>query len=306
MKKMVRIFFFLIVSLSLFPETQVLIRSSHNNALIGDAVTIKVVVRTSTDIERVSLKINPRDFEIVSESDWKTESHKDYQVFEKDVVVSFFKLGEFKLGPFSLDVIRRGETAETRETNTLPLTVKSALSGEDKDIRPLKDLADISGNPFYILKYVLLVLIIAGITVFLILWIKKRKSMPPPETRPAMSPLDELEYNIRGLYAEKLWEKEKQLEFFIRLIDIWKVFLFRIYHFNAEDFTTFETFYYLKKKENNTDILEKMAYVFHMADLVKFARYQPDLSVEKEVSRHTEGLLAIYKKCLAPPPEVVE
>lgn len=305
MKKIIPIFFFLIIPLFIFSETQVLIRTSANNATIGDAIAVKVVVRTSPDIDQVSLKITPKEFEIVSESDWKRESHKDYQVFEKDLGVSFFKLGDFKLGPFGLEVKRGGETIESKETNTLSVSIKSVLTKEDTDIKPLKDLAEIKGDPFYLLKYVLLALVIIGVIIFLIFWLKKRKSLPLPSTKPELSPVDELEFNIRGLFAEKFWEKGRQLEFFIHLIDYLKIFLFRTYHLNAEDLTTFEIFYYLKQKEENGEILGKMEYIFHMADLVKFAKYLPDLSIEKEIHSHVNGLLIIYKKLFHPPVEDV-
>jgi hypothetical protein len=217
-------------------------------------------------------------------------------VFEKEIEIAFFKTGDFNVGPFDIDLERNDEVIETRETNSVPVTIKSVLKEEDKDIKPLKDLIEIKGDPFYILKYVIIVVVLIIAVVLIILWIKKRKKKAQVVEKPLLSPLEELELRIKELSEKKLFEKGKIKLFFLELTQILKHFLHRTYHFNAEDFTTYETLYDLKGREKEVLIVNNMEFLFNTADLVKFAKFIPDAEVLGEVLKKIEETIAIYKQ----------
>ena len=275
-------------------ETQVSISVSDNLATIGDRIHLKIIVKTNADVDKITLKAKEKDFDVLDQGPTQKHTQEDYTVFEKDIQVAFFKVGEFNVGPFEIDLKKDEKVIETRETNSVPVTIKTVLNDEDKDIKPLKSLIEIKGDPFYILKYVLIgVAIIIAVVVF-IFWLKRRRRVSVKEV-PLLSPVEELEALIKELFGKELFEKGKMKQFFTELTQVLKNFLHRTYGINAEDFTTYETLYELKKVEKEAPPINSMEFLFNTSDLVKFAKFEPDTRVMAEISGKIEDTVSIYK-----------
>ncbi|MCP4219640.1 MAG: hypothetical protein GY765_33720, partial [bacterium] len=137
---------------------------SDNLAAIGDRINLKIIVKTTSQVDRIKLKSAENVFEVVDQLDTQKRQEEHYTVFEKNITIAFFKTGDFNVGPFEVELLKDEKTLEIRETNSIPVTIKSVLKEEDKDIKPLKSLIELEGDPFYILKYVILaVLIVAAV-----------------------------------------------------------------------------------------------------------------------------------------------
>ncbi len=290
---------FLTITVALAAETQVSISVSDNLATIGDRIRLKIIVKTTADVDKIIEKAAQKDFEILEQRPFQKRKQQDYMVFEKEIEIAFFKTGDFNVGPFDIDLKKNDEVIETRETNSIPVTIKSVLKEEDKDIKSLKDLIEIKGDPFYILKYVIIAVVLIIAVILVILWIKKRKKKAGVVEKPLLSPLEELELRIKELSERKLFEKGKIKLFFLELTQVLKHFLHRTYQFNAEDFTTYETLYDLKRREKEALILNNMEFLFNTADLVKFAKFIPDAEVLGEVLKKIEGTIDLYKQRLS-------
>lgn len=289
------LFFFLLTTVMLTAETQVSISVSNNLATVGDRILLKIIVKTTSDVDKITLKAGEKDFELLDQAPTQKRRQQDYTVFEKSIEIAFFKIGEFNVGPFEIDLKKNETVIETRETNSVPVTVKTVLKEEDKDIKPLEELIDIKGNPFYILKYVIIAVVIVVAVILIIWWFKKRRR-EPVTVEPALSPLEEFELRLKELYGKNLFEKGKMKFFFIELTGIVKSFLHRTYGFSAEDFTTYETLYELKRCEKEVPIIDNMAFLFNTSDLVKFAKFVPDAGVLGEISGKLESTVGIYKQ----------
>ena len=285
--------------MALAAETQVSISVSDNLATIGDRIRLKIIVKTTTEVDKITEKVAQKDFEVLKQKPFQKRKQQDYMVFEKEIEIVFFKIGDFNVGPFEIDLKKNNEVIETRETNSVPITIKSLLKEEDKDIKPLKNLIEIKGDPFYILKYVIIAIVLISAVILSILWIKKRKKKAAVVEKPLLSPLDELELRIKDLSKIKLFEKGKIKLFFLELTQILKHFLHRTYQFNAEDFTTYETLHDLKRREKEALILNNMEFLFNTADLVKFAKFIPDAGVLGEVLKKIERTIDLYKQRLS-------
>jgi hypothetical protein len=284
-------------------ETQVSISASNNLAFVGDKISLKIIVKTTHEnIREIKVQTEKRDFDILDQQPTEKRPQTDYMVFEKTLIIAFFNTGDYEIGPFTVQLIKEEEIVESKKTNSIPVTVKSVLKEEDKDIKPLKDLIDLKGNPWYLLKYVIAVLAVLGLIVFLILRVRKRKKTAPPPPKPLMSPFEELEFRLKELAEKKLIEAGKLKLHFIQLTQILKCFLHRDYGFNAEDFTTEETLYYLKRDESDGLILDNMRFVFNTADLVKFAKFIPDPPVFAEINGKIREMVTRYKLRISPPP----
>jgi len=281
--------------ISLIAETQVSISLSANLVTIGDKINVKVITKTSVQAQRVSFVSKKKDFEIISEKLLPLKVQEDYTVFEKNFTISFFKTGDFNIGPFVVELIKNGKTIEKKQTNSIPIRVKSVLTKEDKYIKPLRNLIDIKGNPFYVLKYVILFLAFA-ILVILITYLIKRKRFLTLKQELILSPIDEFEFRVNELIGQKLFENGKIRKFFTDLSIIIKNFLRREYRFPAEDFTTYETLMHLKAKEKEVLIVDNLEFLFTLSDLVKFAKFAPDLHTFKTLCDKIRGIITSFKK----------
>ena len=302
MKYLVKIFLVLCAVSFLVADTQVSISTSASLATIGDRINLKILAKTSDDLQEIRLSTNQKDFEIIAEKDLEKRKEKDYTVFEKNIIITFFKIGDFDIEPFKIDLVKDGKVIETKTTNSVPISVKSVLREADKDIKPIKELIDMKGNPFYILKYVIAFLMIALIAVLIILWVKKRAKAKQPVEKPLLPPVEEFETGIKKLWEQDLFAKGMIKQFFIQLTKIMKRFLYRKYDFNAEDSTTYEILYYLKNKEREARILNNMGHILDTSDLVKFAKYIPEANVPVDILARINEMIAEYKKREAPQP----
>jgi hypothetical protein len=275
--------------------TQVSISVSENLAFIGDRIRLKIIVKTTSDVDNINVKTMTQDFEILEQTAAQKRQEQDSLIFEKVAEIAFFKTGDFNVGPFVIELKKNEKVMETRETNSVPVTIKTTLKEEDKDIKPLKNLLEIKGNPWYLLKYVFGVLAVILITLLILFFLKRRKAKAEAAPKRLLSPLEELEVRIKELYQQSLFEKGKMKFFFIELTVILKQFLHRNYQFNAEDFTTYETLYDLKKRESEASLLNNLEYMFSISDLVKFAKYIPEEDALNELAKKIEDTIGIYK-----------
>ena len=277
-------------------ETQVSISASNNIAFIGDKINLKILVKTThPGVQDIEAQAEKKEFEILVEYPTEKRQQPTDTVFEKNVTIAFFKVGNFEIGPFTLRLIKDGQILESKTTNSVPVAIKSVLKEEDKDIKPLKPLIDLKGNPWYSLKFVLLGLLLAAAILFFFWWNKKRKTALPTPPKTPLSPLEELESRLKELADKKLAEKGKLKLHFIELTQVIKHFLHRQYGLNAEDFTTEETLYFMKTCENERLILDNLRFVFNTADLVKFAKFIPDPPVLRETDEKMKEIVVRYK-----------
>ena len=281
---------------AIFSETQVSIVSSSNLATIGDKIFLTVIVKTTSGAQEVRIISEKKDFELISQESKEPRKQENFVVLEINLTISFFKTGDYDIGPFNVDLLKGDKTIETKTTNSIPITIKSVLEESDKDIKPIKELMEIKGNPFYVLKYVFVILFFVLAFILLIFWNKRRKSRIGAPLKPALSPVDEFDLKLKELKGLNLFEKGMIKEFFTRLSIIIKQFLFRKYKFNAEDFTSYETMYNLKRRENEVLILNNMEFLFNISDLVKFAKFIPDSSISCEVIEKIDDVILSYKK----------
>lgn len=277
-------------------ETQVSISLSENLVTIGDRIRLTIIVKTTADVDKITLKTATKEFEALEQQDTRKRRQQDYTVFEKVISIAFFKTGDFNVGPFEIDLKKNDEVLETRETNSVPVTVKTVLTEEDKDIKALKDPIEMKGDPFYILKYVITAILLVIVVILLVMWIRKRMRREPTAREPLLSPAAELEKRVKELVETGLFQKGKTKLFFLELTQVLKHFLHRCYQFNAEDFTTYETMARMKQLEDETLLLNGLEFSFSTADLVKFAKFVPEASVLEEVLTKITAMTAVYRE----------
>ncbi len=252
---------------------QVTLSVSTQAATLAEPIELRVVVRTDAACAGVRISIPPGDYDIISRSARPVLKTAGINTFEEIITIAFFKTGEFHVGPLAVELLpHRGDPGHER-TGQLTIRIRSLLTENDRDIKPLKELLVMRGDPRHLLKYAAGVMLLLLLAALGRLWLKKK---PLPEAAPWLPPEIELEMDLRELGRKNLLQQGEFRQFFIILSDRIKHFIERAYEFNAADFTTAETVAQLKNSEKDGEIIAHLQTIFRQADLVKFARQVPE------------------------------
>lgn len=152
------------------------------------------------------------------------------------------------------------------------------------DFRQLQlyDIKPIRKAPFVWKDYLWVLWIIFGIMLFLLLIAaiiyfilkKKRKGYfftPPVVLPPHVRALNELD----KLKAEKIWRQGREKEFYSRLTEILRVYIFEREGINAMEMTSGEILNEIRKVTDVESVYENLKQILSTADLVKFAKFIP-------------------------------
>lgn len=132
-----------------------------------------------------------------------------------------------------------------------------------------------------VLPWVLVALLIIVLVLFIVRYIKNRKRMKPgyvPILNP--DPAHVIAFSqLAKLKEEKLWEKGDLKGYYTRLTEIVRLYLENRYSILSLELTTIETLAELKKSGfKEDDLYRKLRTVLTGADLVKFAKFNPESS----------------------------
>jgi hypothetical protein len=275
---------------------QITLSASTQTATIAERVELRLIVRSFENIDKIKVSVPDGAYEIIRQQSQPLIKTAEWRTFEQVITIAFFKTGDFTIGPLAIDLISAKTVRGKEQSGTITIRIRSLLGENDKDIKPLKKLLAIKGNPLHLLKYLAgagLILLLG--VILLILKRKMRKKSFHADTC-LTAPEIELELNVRELWQKKLPQKGEYKLFFILLGEIIKHFLARAYSFNADDFTTTETIAHLKSSEKDSDIVVGMEAIFQQADLVKFAKQIPETTTINALADKITTLTDKYKK----------
>ena len=158
------------------------------------------------------------------------------------------------------------------------------------DIRPLKDVLDISGK-FPIGPLFILILAALAIAAFIYFTKKKRT-----EEKPAAPPKPAEEIAREALNALKemgLIKKGLIKEYYIGLSDIIRTYIENRYGIFAMDRTTWELFQEMKSRRIERQHADKINNFLEDCDMVKFAKYAPGEKEIEEMYQKAEEIIDI-------------
>lgn len=274
---------------------QVTMSVSTQTATIAEPIELHVVVRTAADCTGVKIKVPGGAYDIIGRRTQPVLKAAGVHTFEETITIAFFKTGEFRVGPLDVELLSRRGDPGHEQTGQLTIRIRSLLTENDRDIKPLKELLVMRGDPRHLLKYaagvMMLILLVAGGWLIL----KKTKKKRLPETAPLLPPEIELEMGFRELLRKNMLQQGEFRQFFISLSDLIKHFIERAYEFNAADFTTAETVEQLMNSEKDGEIVAHLETIFRQADLVKFARQVPEKEAAAVIFQKIAALIEKHK-----------
>ncbi|MDR2970553.1 MAG: hypothetical protein LBU83_01295 [Bacteroidales bacterium] len=222
-------------------------------------------------------------FDWISNSKFDTILWSDHYVIKQTITITAFDTGNFIFPPIP---ILDADSQIVAQTNQLFFDVSTVSVDTTATI---KDIKDISKVPFtfhelwlYVKEYALLILsglLVIGLIVYAIWrYIKKKRAAKPmpaikpkPKIKPHITALKELE----KLRQKKLCEQGKTKEYYSELVDIVRIYIDGQWDIGAMEMVTSEIIESLENTEIHKEVLKRFHQACTIADLVKFAKYNP-------------------------------
>lgn len=144
------------------------------------------------------------------------------------------------------------------------------------DIKPLQKAPFVWTDYLWVLWFVLgFIFLLLLIGLFIVLVLRKRKKgyfFTPPEVIPshvrAIRELDKLK-------TDRMREPGREKEFYTRITDILRRYIFERYRINAMEMTSSEILDKIEKQTDNESVCKNLNQILSTADRVKFAKYIP-------------------------------
>lgn len=133
-----------------------------------------------------------------------------------------------------------------------------------------------------VFPWVLLGLVIILLGWFILRYLKKRKAKPVEEA--AGMPLEPVHIialkDLDKLERQELWQKSKHKLYHSKLTEILRIYIDKFYGISCLEMTSYETLVALKNSGFDTiELYDKLAEIFSVADMSKFAKYKPEAEV---------------------------
>jgi hypothetical protein len=197
--------------------------------------------------------------------------------------ITAWEEGYFPIPPLVFGMVYQGDTISFQTEPLLLQTVGVEIDPEapPKDIKPLL-LWPVTARE--VLPYVLLVLLITGIVLYLYHRMRNRTKTEEPEEvweKPDIPAHMAALSSLEGLRSKKLWQSGQLKAYHSELTDILRKYLKKRFAVDATEMTTAETLYAVQGHLKDADCREWLSQILSLADLVKFAKHQPD-AIENE------------------------
>jgi hypothetical protein len=162
-------------------------------------------------------------------------------------------------------------------TDSIPINIGYTKIDPNKDYHDIKDIIDIP-NPFA-RWFAWIVALVSLASLALVIWLVRKKKIWKPVAaggpEPALSPYEEAIRRLDELQQQNLPEAGAIKTYYIRLGDIFRLYLYRRLGIQSLSETSEEMIAQLRRLALSAQQFSELADTLRMGDFVKFAKYQP-------------------------------
>lgn len=278
------------------------ISNDTNNVMIGEFVKLDLNVTAGKNV-----KIN---FPIISDTIGKIEileispvdtTYRDGKLnYKKRLVVTSYEAGKFDIPEFVITYnIDNDTNFRVSLTNSLSLSFSTFdIDTANTDIKDIKPPIQVPFTLEDLLPYLIAAISIALIYLFIVYMFGKTK-VKIQETIPKYDPripadLEAIE-QLNRLEKENLWQNGYYKIYHSRLTDILRVYIHRRYHLNALEMTSNELINELNNLESNIVAFNSINEILTVADLAKFAKFEPSIVQNQDSMKNAYGFINLTK-----------
>ena len=253
-----------------------------NAILIGDQINLLLEVKNNSKYQ-VSFPNIPdtlmKGVEVVKKSPIDTIKPKDKKsteiTYRQNLVITSYDSGYYAIKPFRF--LLNNDTGLYAETEPLLLEVHTIPVNVQADIKDIKGPLNPPKNWMEVVKYVglgLLALIIITLILIFTLGKKKPSELMNFVQRKPLPPYEVALAKLQALKDKKLWQNGQVKEYHSSISEILREYLEASYGFNAMEQVTDEIMEKMQSKVDDS-LQKKLHQILSMADLAKFAKFQP-------------------------------
>jgi hypothetical protein len=261
---------------------------------IGDIVTYTIVLPQGMPYQSLAYPDSTafgKDLELIDRKQFRTSSQTDSIQFQ----LQFFGTSDLSLANISIGLVNDGQTNFlVMPEVTLPF--KTLLTEEEPQLRPIKDIYAFAINWLPYLLLLLLLILIGWVLVRYMRHYLTSKSEPVPiEIELFRNPIDLLEKKLLSLRSDASLIERDFKPFYTLLGDALREYLEDVHRLPALEMTSRELLREMGRLMVDPDLTRQTGVVLKLADMVKFAKYEPGIEQALESMREAEKFLQIAR-----------
>jgi hypothetical protein len=291
--------FILLLLACSFLNAQVSVRANidRDNILIGEPVslTVEAYVPLGSKINWLNPDTIPH-FEILSSSPIDTAENIDGKKISQTLTVTSFDSGRWQIPPFELLV-----DSQPFYTDSLTIDVTYTPFDPKDDYRDIKAIIEVTNPSMKYVPWVLAGLALISLAAIFIL-VKNRKFMAAPvkkELTPELSPFDEAMKALTELSSKNIEDDGNIKGYYSEMNDILRKYVARKFGVSTFERTNEELIMQLSRQSIPRDSFTGLMQSLRMSDFVKFAKYRPSASDNKENLNTVRSSIEILDKNFA-------
>ena len=296
-------FWFLLLTLTLLVATkaqaddgvQVTLTPDRGELAVGDPVQLTLEVNHPAGYQVIIPKLEPvwGEFEVWNQSETTTVANDDgTETTQQIIEVTLFVLGDYQTPELPLTISNgAGQVTEEVVPSTL-LTVDPTLAEDDTELRDIKPQAGLAVPPVW--PWIAGGLLVAAVIAVGGWWAYRRWQGKPFGLAPAVDnrppwqvAYDEL-VRVEGL---GLLEQGRTKEYYTLVTDCLRTYLANQFHLRVFDRTTTELKPILRQSDLAPDHTQRFLDLFMDSDLVKFAKFLPDVETASRATIEARSLV---------------
>ncbi len=275
-------------------EVQIALTPDRSELTVGDPVHLALEVTHPAGYQVIIPKLEQvwGDFEVRSQSAATTTANDDgTETTRQTIEVTLFNLGEFETPALPLTIGWAGQVFEELVPPAL-LAVVPTLTGDDSDLRDIKPQAGLNLPATW--PWIAGGLLLAALLAVAGVWAYRRRRgepflAPVVDNRPPWQvAYDELA-RIEGL---GLLDQRRFKEYYTLITDCLRAYLEAQCNLQVFERTTSELRLTLRRSDLAPEQSRRFLDLFSESDLVKFAKFEPDVEAGRRLIAEARELVA--------------
>lgn len=265
--------------------------------LIGEPIklNLEATVPNGAPIKWFSIDTIPH-FEMVDEGKPDSSGDGPNWRYRQEITLTSFDSGYWTIPSF---VLQSGRNRY--KTDSFNISVTYTPTDTASDYHDIKDIIAVEApsNP-----YLLWIIIAAAVALAALIYFLRRKK---PAAKPAgppvseLSPFEEAVQLLEALRKEDLAAKGEVKQYYTKLNDILRWYVFRRFNISSLEKTNEELIMQLRQTKLPADDYTSLAQSLRMADFVKFAKYMPSAEDQQQAFQVIKQSIARLEATALPP-----
>ena len=288
-KKVALIFLLLLNSLLFGQDIRVKASTDTTSYKVGDYInyTLRIEYDKNIGIITPLIKDSLKVADIIKLDTAVTKEENGRMVTTIKAVLSKYDSAVVNIPPIAIKY-RTAHDSTLKTILSYPVTVlvHTLQVNPQAEIKDVKDPVKIPLNWLLILMWVAIAAVVLGAALLLWLRYKKNKAAKVVDVPKIILPAHvEALAALNELEKKQLWQKGMVKEYHSEITEIIRAYFERKFDLRALELTTTEVNIQLKEKSGAANIIDITNDFLNNADLVKFAKFKPENSVNEEMMK---------------------